>query len=78
VSADGRRLQDAVKRPPRLTGRPRARLPRKSEPARLVCPVAMTIPTLDIRDDCPEAIPVDQRELEVIETYLGALLDDFF
>jgi len=27
-------------------------------------------------DDFREAIPVSQRELDVIETYLGAVLDD--
>ena len=30
----------------------------------------------DVVDDFPTAIPVVQRELDVIETYLGALLDD--
>jgi hypothetical protein len=29
-----------------------------------------------IDDDFPHCIPVSQRELEVIETYLGDLLDD--
>jgi hypothetical protein len=32
----------------------------------------------DVVDDFPTAIPVARRELEVIETYLGALLDDAF
>jgi hypothetical protein len=27
-------------------------------------------------DDFPEIMPVTQRELDVIETYLGSLLDD--
>jgi hypothetical protein len=27
-------------------------------------------------DDFPQPIPVSSRELDVIETYLGALLDD--
>jgi hypothetical protein len=27
-------------------------------------------------DNLPQVIPVGQRELDVIETYLGALLDD--
>jgi hypothetical protein len=30
----------------------------------------------EVVDDFPQAIPVAPRELEVIETYLGALLDD--
>ena len=31
---------------------------------------------LEVVDDLSQAIPVAQRELDVIETYLGALLDD--
>jgi hypothetical protein len=31
---------------------------------------------LKVVDDFPQAIPVAQRELDVIETYLGAVLDD--
>jgi len=31
---------------------------------------------LEVVDDYPEIVPVTQRELEVIETYLGSLLDD--
>jgi hypothetical protein len=31
---------------------------------------------LDVVDDFPQSIPVGQRELDVIETYLSALLDD--
>ena len=27
-------------------------------------------------DDFPAAVPVTQRELDVLETYLGSLLDD--
>jgi hypothetical protein len=30
----------------------------------------------DVVDDFPTAIPVEQHELDVIETYLGVLLDD--
>jgi hypothetical protein len=30
----------------------------------------------DVVDDLPRVIPVAQHELDVIETYLGALLDD--
>jgi hypothetical protein len=31
---------------------------------------------LQILDDMPQAIPLARRELDVIETYLGTLLDD--
>ena len=30
----------------------------------------------EVVDDFPEIVPVTQRELDVIETYLGSLLDD--
>jgi hypothetical protein len=41
-------------------------------------PATVTIvePGLEVVDDLSQAIPVAQRELDVIETYLGALLDD--
>ena len=29
-----------------------------------------------IVDDFPEVVPVTQRELDIIETYLGSMLDD--
>jgi hypothetical protein len=40
-------------------------------------PATVTIaePGLEVVDDLSQAIPVAQRELEVIETYLGALLN---
>jgi hypothetical protein len=31
---------------------------------------------LDVVDDFPQPIPVSSREIDVIETYLGTLLDD--
>jgi len=31
---------------------------------------------LDVVADFPQSLPVGQRELDVIETYLSALLDD--
>jgi hypothetical protein len=31
---------------------------------------------LAVVDDLPRRVPVSQRELDVIETYLGDLLDD--
>ena len=33
---------------------------------------------LELIDDLPETIPITQRELDVIETYLGGLLDSAF
>jgi hypothetical protein len=36
---------------------------------------AVGLPGLGIVDNLPECIPVSQRELDVIETYLGDLLD---
>lgn len=31
---------------------------------------------LSVVDDFPAAVPVTERELDVLETYLGSLLDD--
>ena len=33
-------------------------------------------PAWEVVDDLPERIPVMQREIKVIETYLGGLLDE--
>jgi hypothetical protein len=60
-----------------LPGAPRAQYPRKAGLAPLI---RRRTPTLvaagpDVVDDFPTAIPVTRGELEVIETYLGALLD---
>ena len=33
-------------------------------------------PYLQVTDDFPAFVPVTQRELDVLETYLGSLLDD--
>jgi hypothetical protein len=49
---------------------------RKSGLATPFHPPVVTFGGLDVVDDFPQVIPVLQRELEVIETYLGALLDD--
>jgi len=35
-------------------------------------------PELGLIDDLPEKIPITQRELDVIETYLGRLLNGAF
>jgi hypothetical protein len=33
-------------------------------------------PAIEVVDDLPALVPVTQREIEVIETYLGALVDE--
>jgi hypothetical protein len=69
--------QAHVQRPPRLTANPNAR--RRLNPE-LTRPVRRGVVTAevgqDVVDDFPQNIPVVPRELEVIETYLGGLLDD--
>jgi hypothetical protein len=77
VDTGNRRRQDVAgaarvagaQRRPRLTGAPYARRRPKSRPAPLIRRGA---PTLVL----PTAIPVTPRELDVIETYLGELLDE--
>jgi hypothetical protein len=50
---------------------------RKSAPwGPIGCGAAAIEPRLQILDDMPQAIPLARRELDVIETYLGTLLDD--
>jgi len=44
--------------------------------ARPICPSGVAFDGPHVVDDLPQVIPVAQRELDVIETYLGALLDD--
>jgi hypothetical protein len=41
----------------------------------LVRSEAVALAGPDVADDFPQSIPVLERELEVIETYLGELLD---
>jgi len=56
-----------------------ARSNRTAEPARLIAadrPVRNAGSAVEAVDDFPEAIPVTARELEVIETYLSAVLDE--
>jgi hypothetical protein len=65
--ADGRRR-------PRLTDGPDAHR-RKPGSGRRIRPRALTFVQPNVVDDFPQAIPVISRELDVIETYLGALLD---
>lgn len=52
-----------------------ARRWRNSDRARQIRPEAIALADPGVVDDFPAAIPVSQRELEVIETYLGDLLD---
>jgi hypothetical protein len=61
-----------------LTGAPNAQRRRKPQLAPLT---RRRVPTFvavgpEVVDDFPTPIPVALRELDVIETYLGALLDD--
>ena len=56
-----------------------ARSNRTAEPGRLIAadqPVRNAGLAVEAVDDFPEAIPVTARELEVIETYLNAVLDE--
>jgi hypothetical protein len=57
-----------------LTEGPNAQRRRNSEPARGHDAVTWADPV--VVDDFPQEIPITRRELDVIETYLGALLDD--
>jgi hypothetical protein len=50
--------------PPAQSKRPIARRPANVEPA------------VEVVDDLPALVPVTQREIEVIETYLSALVDE--
>ena len=51
---------------------------RKTESAQPIRPGAISVTGPAVVDDFPEVIPVTRRELDVIETYLGALLDCTF
>jgi hypothetical protein len=66
--------QAQVQRRPRFHAAVNARRRLKSEMARPVRR-AVTWVVPDVVDDFPQEIPITRRELEVIETYLGALLD---
>jgi hypothetical protein len=57
----------------------RAQNNRTAEPGRLIAvdqPVRDAGLAVEAVDDFPEAIPVTARELEVIETYLNAALEE--
>ena len=62
IDADGRRRESVGGS--RKQGRPQV-TPRGTHPS---CP--------QVVDNFPEVVPVTRRELDVIETYLGGLLDD--
>jgi hypothetical protein len=61
-----------------LIGGPSAQRRRKSARAPLIRRGAPTFVEAgpDVVDNFPQNIPVAARELDVIETYLGVLLDD--
>jgi hypothetical protein len=80
-SCSGARTDPGTRRRQNVVGlirqagvQPRRR--RKCERGRPIRPGAVALAGPDVVDDFPQAIPVVQRELDVIETYLGALLDD--
>jgi len=55
---------------------PNAQRRRNSELARPIRRDAVTWAGPVVVDDLPQEIPITRRELDVIETYLGALLDE--
>ena len=67
-----------ARHPLRLPGAPHAQHHPKAALAPLIPCRAPTLVAAgpDVVDDFPTAMPVTRGELEVIETYLGALLDD--
>ena len=67
-----------IQRQPRLSDGPSARRNRKLQPVQPIGREAVKTIDLDaaVLDDFPESIRAFQAELDVIETYLGALLDE--
>ena len=67
-----------IQRQPRLSDGPSARRSRKLQPVQPISREAVKTIDLDaaVLDDFPESIRAFQAELDVIETYLGALLDE--
>ena len=67
-----------IRRRPRVGDNSSAQRNRKCALARPIGlgEAAIIEPSLHVTDDLPQAIPLAKRELDVIETYLGALLDD--
>ena len=76
----GARTELGMRRPavasPRRHAEVRPRRDLKSGLARPIRPSGVMFDGPDVVDDLPRVIPVAQRELDVIETYLGALLDE--
>ena len=76
----GARTDLVIRRPAVAGSRGRAEArPRRGLRSQLARPIRHSVVMFDgaeVVDDFPQAIPVAPRELEVIETYLGALLDD--
>ena len=69
------RQAQAQRRRRRLNNGPSVQRRRRFELARSIPLDAITRAGPDVVDDFPQEIPITRRELEVIETYLGALLD---
>jgi hypothetical protein len=66
------------RRKPRLSDGPSAPRTRKVQPVQPISRQAVKPVALDaaVLDNFPESIPVSQGELDVLDTYLGALLDE--
>jgi hypothetical protein len=80
-SNNGARIDPGSRRPQSVAGASgraeiSAQCPRNSHRARAIRPAAVALADPGVSDDFPATIPVSERELEVIETYLGELLDD--
>src|SRR5882757_11577323 len=77
VSQDvaGRTRRVPVQRRSQFRDAPGDQHPRKSGSAQPIrtTPISSNYP--EVVDDFPQTIPVGRRELDVIETYLGSLLD---
>jgi hypothetical protein len=69
---------DSTQRQPRPSDGPSAQRNRKVQPVQPISGETVKAMGLDaaVLDDFPESIRVFQAELDVIETYLGALLDE--
>jgi hypothetical protein len=68
--------QAQVQRRPRSDNGPRVRGRGRSELARPVRRDGITWASPRVIDNFPQEIPITRREIDVIETYLGVLLDD--
>jgi hypothetical protein len=78
TEADLRRRQHAPT-PIARSARPKptGQRPRRPFDKKPISPTALSaVPPAPVLDNFPSAIPVGGQELDVIETYLGALLDE--